>query len=265
MTPNNDLKSFDSLVQILARLRGNPGCPWDKEQTHASLRRYLLEECYEALEAIEQEDMKRLAEELGDILFQVAFHGRIAQEQGEFTLKEVIQILNEKLIRRHPHVFGDVKVANAREVEVNWEAIKRQERDRSDMSLLDGVPKIMPALAYSQAIQDRASHSGFDWNTIEGVLEKVAEEIDELKMASSQDEREAELGDVLFALVNSGRWLAIDAESALRRANERFFRRFTYMERLCRQRGVSFPSLALEEKEALWGEAKVWERSNKEL
>ena len=259
MNAEEDLSTFDELVRIVERLRSPNGCPWDREQTHSSLRPNLLEECYEALEAMDQADMKGLAEELGDVLAQVAFHGQIAREKGEFTLSEVFKQVNQKLIRRHPHVFGDVKVADAREVEVNWEAIKREEREKTNMSLLDGAPKIMPALAYSQSIQERASRSGFDWDTLEGVLEKVQEELGELDRAASQDQREAELGDVLLALVNVGRWQGVDAESALRRANERFYRRFTHMESLCRQRGLSFAGLPLEEKEALWQEAKAWE------
>ncbi|MBI4234000.1 MAG: nucleoside triphosphate pyrophosphohydrolase [Chloroflexi bacterium] len=252
--PPKELHTFQALQELVARLRAPGGCPWDREQTHSSLRRSLLEECYEAIEAMDEGDAQRLAEELGDILLQIAFHCQIAEEQGQFTYGDVFRRLNEKLVRRHPHVFGNVQVRDAREVEVNWEAIKREER--GDTSLLGGAPRSMPALAYCQAISHRAARAGFEWEDLQGVLAKVAEELRELEEAQGQEERERELGDVLFSLVNVARWLGVDAESALRRANERFYRRFVHMEQTCRQRGVSFTALSMAEKEALWQQAK---------
>jgi tetrapyrrole methylase family protein/MazG family protein len=250
--PKEGLDTFEALLQIIERLRSPTGCPWDREQTHRSLKRNLLEECYEVLEAIDSGDAKRLSEELGDILVQVAFHAQIAREAGEFTIRDVLRQVNQKLIHRHPHVFGDVKVADAREVERNWERLRGRERG----SLLEGLPLGMPALALSQLMQDRAARAGFDWESLPGVLEKVAEEIRELKEGRTQEEKAREIGDLLFALVNAARWMGIHAEDALRQANERFHRRFTTMERLCRERGLNFADLPMEQKEALWQEAK---------
>ena len=255
-----DLSSFYTLARILEHLRGPEGCPWDREQTHHSLKGALLEECYEAMEAIEKEDMDALAEELGDILVHVVFHSQMAKEAGRFALEDVVRKASEKLVRRHPHVFGDATVADAREVEANWEAIKAKEREGQETSMLDGAPRTMPALAYSQAIQGRASRNGFDWDNADGVMAKVMEELGELRDAPSAEEREKELGDVFFALVNLGRWLRVDAEGALRRSNESFYQRYSYMERVCRERGLSFQKLPMVEKEALWEEAKARER-----
>ena len=252
-----DLTTFHSLIRIVEHLRSPEGCPWDREQTHDSLRSALIQECYEVLDAIDQNDPKMLAEELGDVLVHVVLHAQMAKEAGEFAIEEVLKQASEKLVRRHPHVFGDSKAANAWEVEKKWEEIKRKERAGTDTSILDGVPREMPSLAHSQAIQDRASRSGFDWDEIKGVLAKVQEELSELDRAASQKEREAELGDILFALVNTGRWLGIDTEGALRRANARFYRRFTHMEKLCLERSLSFTDLSMSEKEALWQEAKA--------
>ena len=253
-------EDLDTLAKILEHLRSPQGCPWDREQTHQSIKGAFLEECYEALEAIENGDMDALAEELGDVLVNVLFHAQLAKEAGAFTLGDVIRKASEKLVRRHPHVFGDAKVSDTREVETTWQAIKNQERAGKEMSLLDGTPKTMPALAYSQAIQTRASRSGFDWDHIDGAVAKVIEELDELKEASSPAEKESELGDVFFSLVNMGRWLQLDAESSLRLSNDRFYSRFIHMEKACRQKGISFPDLSMNEKEALWQQAKAWER-----
>jgi len=250
-----DLGSFDTLVKTVALLRSPEGCPWDREQTHISLKSLLLEECYEVLEAIDGENPQELAEELGDVLIQVVFHAQMASEAGRFSLRDVIHRINDKIRRRHPHIFGDVKVSSAQEVKVNWDRIKQKER--GDASILEGVAKELPALAYSQVMQDRASRAGFDWDSMGGVLEKVAEEARELAQATSSKERTREMGDLLFALVNVTRWLGLQGEDALRQANNRFYRRFTYMEELCRQRGLNFVTLPLEQKEALWQEAKA--------
>ena len=246
--------SYEGLRALVTRLRGPEGCPWDQEQTHVSLKRNLLEECYEVLEAIDQGDPRKLLEELGDLLVQVAFHCQMAEEAGAFRTEEVFQAINAKLVARHPHVFGDVRVSSAQEVEANWEALKRQERGGA--SSLDYVPKELPALAQSQAIQDRAAHAGFDWDTPEQVLDKVVEELRELRDAPSPETRESELGDLLLSIVNAARWQGIHAEDALRQTNTRFSQRFAYMERRCQEKGLTLAELPLEQKEVLWQEAK---------
>lgn len=249
------LNQFDTLVDIIARLRGPGGCPWDREQTHASLREALLEECYEVLEALDEGDAKRLGEELGDLLMQVVLHAQIAAEAGEFEISDVIHSISTKLIQRHPHVFGSLKVKDAGEVLINWEALKRKERG-SDTSILANVPKQLPALSYSQDIQSRVARVGFDWEDIKGVIDKLVEEVSEFQQADSPELKAREFGDLLFTLVNIARRLGVDSESALREANKRFYRRFAYMEKVCRQRGVNFADLSFDEQNALWEEAK---------
>ena len=249
--------AFSHLVGVLARLRGPGGCPWDQEQTHDSLKRSLLEESYEVLEAIDNNVPARLTEELGDVLLQVLFHAQIAAEVGDFSVDDVVESLRDKLVRRHPHVFGDATVKNAREVEANWERLKQQEReDEMDLSALGNIPASTPALAYGQLIQDRASRAGFDFDGIGGVLDKVVEENREMEEASSQEERAGEFGDLLFTLVNVGRWMGIHAEDALRQANRRFQGRYLQMEELADQRGQDFNGLPLVDKETLWQEVK---------
>ena len=250
--------AFSHLVGVLARLRDPGGCPWDQEQTHDSLKRSLLEESYEVLEAIDNNVPARLTEELGDVLLQVLFHAQIAAEVGDFTVDDVVESLRDKLVRRHPHVFGDTTVKDAQEVEANWERLKQQERENEmDRSALGNVPASTPALAYAQLIQDRASRAGFDFDGIDGVLDKVVEEIREMEEASSQEERAGEFGDLLFTLVNVGRWMGIHAEDALRQANARFYGRFLQMERIAGERGVSFPDMSMRQKEELWQQAKA--------
>lgn len=251
----NSLDKFETLVAIIARLRGSGGCPWDKEQTHESLREALLEESYEVLEALDEKNRRRLSEELGDLLMQIVFHAQIAAEAGEFQIGDVIEGINHKLLYRHPHVFGSVKVKDAGEALVSWEALKKKERGEN-ASLLANVPKKLPALSYSQEIQDRAARTGFDWEKIEGIIDKLAEEVVELKEAENQRKKEHEFGDLLFTLVNIARWLGLDAESALREANGRFYKRFSHMEETCRQRGVSLADLSFNEQNELWEEAK---------
>jgi tetrapyrrole methylase family protein/MazG family protein len=250
-----NIDKFETLVAIIARLRGPGGCPWDREQTHESLREALLEECYEVLEALDEKSSGRLSEELGDLLMQIVFHAQLAAESGEFQLRDVIQNINRKLIQRHPHVFGSVKVKDAGEALVSWEALKKKERG-DKASLLDNVPKKLPALGYSQEIQDRAARTGFDWERIEGIIDKLAEEVGELKGADSQQEKVHEFGDLLFTLVNMARWLGVDSESALREANRRFYKRFSHMEETCRKRDVSLADLSFDEQNELWEEAK---------
>jgi tetrapyrrole methylase family protein/MazG family protein len=251
----NNLDKFETLVEIIARLRGPGGCPWDREQTHASLREALLEECYEVLEALDEKSSRKLSEELGDLLMQIVFHAQLAAESGEFQLSDVIQKINGKLIQRHPHVFGSVRVKDSGEALVNWEALKKKEKG-ANASLLDNVPKKLPALSYSQEIQGRAARTGFDWENMEGVIDKLAEEVDELKRAGNQREKEHEFGDLIFTLVNVARWLEVDPESALRETNQRFYRRFTSMEEACRRRCVSLADLSFDEQNELWEEAK---------
>jgi len=252
--PQN-LNRFATLVDIIARLRAPDGCPWDREQTHASLRKNLLEECYEVLEALDEGDSGKLCAELGDLLMQIVLHAQIATEAGEFELEDVVSSINTKLIHRHPHIFGSRKVKDAEEVALNWQVLK-QEEGQSDTSMLARVPKQLPALGYSQEIQRRVAQVGFDWEDIDGVVDKLAEEVREFKQAGSQQQRECEFGDLLFTLTNIARRLGVDLEAALRQANRRFYRRFTYMEELCRQRGLNFAELSFDEQNALWEEAK---------
>lgn len=256
--PEGDPGEFQTLVNIVERLRAPGGCPWDREQSHESLKRHLLEESYEALEAIDQGSPSQLAEELGDILFQVAFHADIGREAGSFTLSDVLTAINGKLVRRHPHVFGDVSVADAREVELNWEQIKAREREEQGIrkSPVDGIPNAMPALSYAQLMQDRVAKAGFEWENVDGVLNKIVEEIGEFRAASSDQEKVHELGDLFLVMVNLCRWLNVQAEDALRQANGRFSSRYRQMEELAEQRGLDFEKLLLDDKEALWQEAK---------
>ena len=258
LTPHGDMGDFQTLVNIVAKLRAPGGCPWDREQTHASLKRHLLEECYEALEAIDLDSPQLLAEELGDLLVQVAFHADIAREAGEFTLADVLASINGKLVRRHPHVFGGGSASNTREVEQNWEQLKAAERAQQGVrrSPVDGIPHALPALSYAQLMQDRVARSGFEWENVSGVLDKLVEEVEEFRHAANDAERVHELGDLFLVMVNLCRWLDVQAEDALRQANNRFRRRYLQMEELAQQRGVDFDRLPLDDKEALWQEAK---------
>lgn len=261
--PSRDKESqFAKLVSIIARLRAPDGCPWDKKQTHQSLRRHLLEECYEVLEALDESDSAKLCQELGDLLMQIVLHAQIAAEQGEFELADVLRNINTKLVRRHPHIFGSSRVKDADAVAHNWEALKQGERGSA--SMLASVPKDMPSLAYSQAIQRRVAQVGFDWETTEGVIEKLAEEIAEYRREESQERKAQEFGDLLFTLANIARREGIDLEASLREANRKFYRRFACMEELCRQRGLNFSELSFAEQNALWEEAKEKVQGEKE-
>jgi len=258
-----------SLQETVARLRAPGGCPWDREQTHQTLRPYLLEETYEALAALDAGDHRALAEELGDLLLQIALHAQIASEESEFKMVDVIASIDAKLRRRHPHVFANLSVSGVSEVLSNWQAIKKAERAQANAedgaekpseavrsSVLDGVPQAMPALARAQAISTRAVRVGFEWPTLEGVLDKLVEEAREVAAAETPEEREAEIGDVLFVVVNLARWLGVDAESALRATNERFCRRFRVLEQLAEQRQLRLGDLDIRALDALWDEAK---------
>ncbi len=255
MSLPEDLSQFTALVDIIARLRAPDGCPWDKQQTHGALRENLLEECYEVLEALDEGNSDKLCSELGDLLMQVVFHAQIATEAGEFELGDVVNSINTKLIHRHPHIFSSKRVKDAEEVALNWEVLKQEERG-ADTSMLASAPKQMPALGYSQEIQRRVAQVGFDWENIDGVIEKLTEEVSELKRADSQGGKAQEFGDLLFTLANIARRLGIDLEAALREANQRFYRRFTYMEEACRQRGLNLGELSFDEQNTLWEEAK---------
>ena len=255
MSLPQDLDKFDTLVSIIARLRAPDGCPWDRQQTHKSLRENLLSECYEVLEALDNGDATKLCEELGDLLLQIVLHAQIAADDGEFELKDVINSISSKIVHRHPHIFGSTTVNSAEEVMHNWEALKREERE-DGASMLESVPVSMPALAYAYEISRRAARAGFDWEDVDGIIDKLVEEVRELKEAASGEEKENEYGDLLFTLVNVARREGIDSEAALREANRRFFRRFSYMEELCRKRGQSFSELSFDEQNALWEEAK---------
>jgi tetrapyrrole methylase family protein/MazG family protein len=255
--PQSQLGEFQTLLDILERLRSPGGCPWDREQTHGSLKRNLLEECYEVLEAIDQGDSGALAEELGDILVQVAFHVQMAREAGEFAAADVLTSANEKLVRRHPHVFGGATISDAREVERNWERLKEAERgEQPGKSVVEGIPKELPALSYAQLMQDRVARVGFEWEDLSGVLDKIAEEVEELRRAVTQEEKTQEVGDLFLVMVNLCRWLNIQAEDALRQANRRFQDRYVHMEELAAGRGLNFAQLPLEQKESLWQEVK---------
>ena len=254
--------SFEAFQEIVAHLRAPNGCPWDREQTHETLRTHLIEEAYEALDAIDSGDFGAIQEELGDLLLQIVLHSQIANEEGEFTVNEVIKGIYDKIIRRHPHVFGEVQLDGVTGVLQNWERLKEAERKdngKEKKGLLDGVPLALPALIQAQEYQDRAARVGFDWPVVDGVLDKVAEEIQEIKVATNERELAEETGDLFFALVNLARWKKIDAESVLRETNLKFKRRFAYVEQGAKQQGRSLSDMTLEEMDALWDEAKTKE------
>ena len=256
--------SLTPVVDIMARLRSPGGCPWDIEQTHATLRRYIVEEVYEVLEAIDERDAAHLCEELGDLLLQIVFHARMAEESGMFSMQDVVDTVSEKLIRRHPHVFGDISVRDAAEVLLNWDAIKKQEKAVKPQSVLDGVPKGLPALMRANKLQLKAAKVGFDWPEVAPVWEKVAEEITELQEAAETCDKakvEDELGDVLFAIVNLGRFLGVEAEVALNGTNNKFVRRFQQMEKALRKKGLKWKALDLAAMDELWETAKATERN----
>jgi tetrapyrrole methylase family protein / MazG family protein len=252
LTLPEDLRKFDTFVKIIARLRAPDGCPWDKEQTHKSLRNNLLSETYETLEALDKGETAEMCEELGDLLLQIVLHAQIAKDDKEFDIDDVIKSISAKIIRRHPHVFGDQKVKTAAEVMGKWEAIKREE----GKSILAGVPKEMPALAYAFEISRRAVRVGFEWPDLQGVIDKIQEEIGEIKAAKNQEEKSDEIGDLLFTLVNFARWEGVDPETALREANEKFYKRFAKMEAMAKERGFELQKLTPKAWDDLWEEVK---------
>lgn len=253
---------FLELLSVMARLRGDGGCPWDREQTRASLRPFLVEEAYEVLEALDRGDPASLMEELGDLLFQVVFHVAIAQERGEFSMDDLLTALVEKMVRRHPHVFGDRQVRTAAEALAQWEALKQSEGTGPRRSVLHGIPRSLPGLLRAQRIQHRAARVGFDWQDPVAALDKVREEVAEVEAALRAGAGErvgAEIGDLLFAVVNVARLADTDPEAALQGAIERFRERFQWMEDAADERGRELRALTLEEMERLWMEAKSQE------
>jgi tetrapyrrole methylase family protein/MazG family protein len=251
--------SFERFQETIAHLRAPEGCPWDRKQTHQSLREYLLEEAYEVLDALDNDDPDALREELGDLLLQIVLHAQIAVEAGEFSMADVIGAVNAKMIARHPHVWGTVQVGSAEEVVANWDHIKQKEREDHKKSVLDGIPQTLPALAQAEKYQGRAARVGFDWPQIQEVYVKLTEELGELQTAPTEDERLKELGDVLFSIVNVARWYKIDPEVALRETNHKFARRFRYIEE---HAGRDLKEMSLAEMDALWNAAKAEERAN---
>jgi tetrapyrrole methylase family protein/MazG family protein len=252
--------SLEAFQEIIARLRAPDGCPWDREQTHSSLRQNLLEETYETLASLDDEDPAGMAEEFGDLLLQIVLHAQIASEDGEFTMADVLRGINTKIVSRHPHVFGNARLDNVEGVLSNWEKLKAKERKANGVDvikgLLDGVPIALPALTQAQQYQERAGRVGFDWKEIEPVFEKLLEEMREVREAADAESRAEELGDLLFAMVNLVRWYKVDAESALRKANQKFRSRFKHIEKRAREEGRSLADMTLEEMDVFWDEAK---------
>ena len=256
--PLEGVGSFEAFQETIAHLRAPEGCPWDREQTHQSLRSHLMEETFEALEAIDHDDMNALKEELGDLLLQIVIQVQIATEEGSFLMVDVIQHIQDKLIRRHPHVFADLDLEDVDQVLHNWEALKEVERNHqgAGKGILDGVPLGMPALAQADEIQDRVTRVGFDWPEITGVIAKLQEELQEVAEATSEQEQRLEMGDLLFSVVNYARWLNVDPEAALRQANRRFRERFRHVERIAREADANLSELSIDELEDLWQKAK---------
>jgi tetrapyrrole methylase family protein / MazG family protein len=279
---------FQKLVGVMARLRAPNGCPWDREQTHTSLRTYLIEEAYEVLDAMDSGDDTKFAEELGDLLLQVLFHAQIAKEEGRFDIGDVIREICEKMIRRHPHVFGDKRAKDAAEVLRNWERIKSEEKKSRTTqgkqsgygsgtapedtesakaeSLLDGVPRTLPALLEATQLTKKAARIGFDWESVDGIYKKLQEEILELREVlgarpANESRVEGEIGDILFVAVNLARFLHVDPEIALKKSSAKFSRRFREMEHAARERGSTLAEVPREEMESLWDRAKEKEQS----
>ena len=255
---------FEKIMAIMRRLRAPGGCPWDAEQSHESLKRYLLEEAYEVIEAIDSGSDKLLQEELGDLMLQPVFHAAIAEERGAFNINDVLDTLSDKLVRRHPHVFGSMEITDSAAQIENWEKIKKEEKGEERRSALSGVPPELPALLKAQKITEKASRVGFDWEHVDQVMAKVMEELHEFEEAmteGSQERMEAELGDLLFAIANLGRFLSLDTEEALRKTISRFQNRFSHIEQQIHSRGITMHDATLAEMELLWIEAKEIEKT----
>ncbi len=265
MSKEETFEGYEGLLALMRRLRAPGGCPWDREQTRSSLKPYIIEEAYEVTEAIDSGNVDHIKEELGDLLLQVVFVSQMAEEAGEFTMADVIQGISDKLVRRHPHVFGDEIRETARDVLNNWEAIKVEEKKKKgSSSLLEGVPIHMPALLRAHRITEKASRVGFDWTTLEEVFKKLEEELAEFEEAvrgKDPARMEDELGDVIFALVNVGRFLEVNPEEALKKTISRFISRFSYIEKGLGDEGVDLREAGLEAMEKLWNEAKGIEKA----
>jgi len=256
-------RSFDELVQLMTTLRGPNGCPWDRKQTLPSLKPFIIEESYEVVDAIDRDDRLDLCEELGDFLLQAVFVAELTREEGSFDIYDSVTAIYEKLVRRHPHVFGDVEAHDAEQVLVNWEKLKNEERKAENKSVLAGVPQSLPALLKAARLTEKAARVGFDWRRTEEVFSKIDEEIGELREAiSSGDESKVhdEIGDLLFTIANIARKLNVNAEEALQSSNRKFTRRFESMEASVREDGRNLDQLSLEQMDALWDEAKAAER-----
>lgn len=260
--PSGAATRFDTLVSLMARLRAPGGCPWDREQTFDTIRKYTLEETYEVLDAIDRRDWDDLRDELGDFLLQAVFYAQMASEENRFTISDSLDAINQKLVRRHPHIFGEETAETGDQVLKRWDQIKAAEKKQKagkPQGLLDGVPRAMPALVEAQQISSRAAGVGFDWNNADEVLEKLREELAELKAAreaGSADAMEDEIGDLFFVVVNLARFMKVDPEQALRRTNAKFRRRFSHIERRLSQQGKPVAGTPVAELEALWQEAK---------
>jgi tetrapyrrole methylase family protein / MazG family protein len=258
-----DHKGFVDLVAIMARLRGEDGCPWDRRQTKEDLKPFLIEETYEILEALDRGDDQGLQEELGDLLFHIIFMARIAEEEGAFDIDDVTHGVAEKMVRRHPHIFGSSKVSGAPEVEANWARLKAAEKPRG--SLMEGLPQHLPALMRAYRLTQRASQVGFDWEHKDQVWAKLEEELKEFQQALKEEKKEQmreELGDILFTLVNLARFIGVDPEDALRRVTNKFAERFTYIEQRLREQGKAPHEVSLAEMDALWEESKSKKRDS---
>ncbi len=256
-------RSFEELVQLMKTLRGPDGCPWDRKQTLASLKPFVIEESYEVVDAIDRDDRGALAEELGDFLLQAVFIAELTREEGSFDVYDAITAIHDKLVRRHPHVFGDVEANDAEEVLINWEKQKNEERKAENKSVLAGVPQSMPALLRASRLTEKAARVGFDWRRTEDVFEKLEEELGELREAIAAGDPsnvQDEMGDLLFTIANIARKLDVNAEEALQSTNRKFTRRFGSMESKVRDGGRNLDQLTLEEMDALWNDAKAEER-----
>lgn len=251
-------EKFDRLVRIMETLRSEKGCPWDRVQTHDTLKRYLIEETYELIEAIEQKDIKAIKEELGDLLLQIVFHSQIEKEKGNFDINDVIETIIQKMIGRHPHVFGSLEFKTPEEVLAQWDDRKKEEGKLHE-SILEGIPKSLPALLRAYKIQSRVAKVGFDWESVDGVIDKIKEEIKEVEEAIKSGEKnkiEEEVGDLLFSIVNLARFLKIDPESALRSTNRKFEERFKKLEKIAKERGKQLKDMSLSEMDTLWEDIK---------
>jgi tetrapyrrole methylase family protein/MazG family protein/ATP diphosphatase len=268
-------KTLDDLVTLMSRLRAPDGCPWDREQNYSTLAPMLIEEAYEVIEAAEAQDWQALRDELGDVLFQIVFYGQVAAEAGHFTIRDSIRRVHEKMVRRHPHVFGEEKVENTAEVLANWEAIKAAEKrasgqdEKTDKSLLDGVSRKIPALLEAHQLTTKAARVRFDWERVDDVFDKLAEELQELRAELQRTDRNEtavaeEVGDLLFVLTNIARHLSVEPESALKAANRKFRRRFQHIENRLAERGRTCHEASLAEMDELWNEARAAEKNNKQ-